>query len=1697
MLAALCALGSQDAPAQERAEVSERPADEQKTLFILLIDVSYTTQVMNSRWNVTEQAVPELVFEGGPPGVVPPVPTFNPNRGDRLAVVFFSLTESTFPDGCRPDTGWRFSFETLFVWRALPDPRPTETELGGYLGEWLEESCLSEAGNRTLSPKSTAEWLAPIFVASHLDTPDGVNDLFDRTVMIVGSNDNFNVEGARELQYFGDYLGVEDADWANVRVGRMQDHFRRVAPAEWRFTADLQGEDYSRLLEGSGPVPGIPNPLRLSVAELDPLGVDPRSLVEFRREHRLDRAAVSNDHVELIDADGAEILIRIRENPRYEPLAIDLAFSAPDGDRWTIGSAAAPARLRIDLDRCGTQREPACSRTGGGLVIDILKAAGVADDGIAPEGFRLEEGRLSFSVTFQFIADIAFGQSFNLMRVRTEPETIDFTPVPVQTVETTLLGWVADWFDRLWGSTPPPADVRLDAAMLAELWRDGDGRLTQELAAQRLLAGQETREFEALVLGGGILAGGVLLVFLACLLLFYHRPFKPHLVWEPADGLRLDFGQPGRSRLLAGRLKIDNRAGVPWFGWLLRNKEQPRRKGALALQAPNLERFGLRLATVGNPHPVGPALGFLPSDTVSERLAIDIQPIVAHEYEYHLFLATEAIADFDCPDRRDPPDPPDPPDPNREPADEATIALTLQARLTWRRKRLHRDMRRPAVRDFNLPLTLKREPAALPAIRYVAADMTAIFDYGESLEVGRFVFESRTRTRFSQPFERRYSLLARRSDAAMLEGGLRLAREVIRLDHETRRLEVPVLLDCDGEHVRNPDASSDTYTIRLVGEATPDSALGPHLVEVRRDVRGPQVKLIVRHRRRQFDIWWPVAGDPMARPYAEPGAETGTGHGADAGADQILSGGRLAFEEPRSIRFKPGDGPKELVRVVVGNTGKAGGGNVRMKWRAELKFADAYEAEEIRLRDDRPLEDMIVFNDELTGAPIPKAFDIPDRADDSAAVFRIDCSRIERLDNARLKTAAADIHLAFTVDDGRDHVFEREVALTVPFTLEELAPPNWLCIDFGTSAIVAALGRGDDVIVLPLQSIDESDEEQVQGERNFGKFDNANLELGNPFLPSYLICNADLRQDRKSAHARPGFPSFAPASLRPGEPSFIGLPATTTQMRELPGRIISSLKSWLGRSAHTVPLPTAVKFEDAEGRVVTDGFIPLDDIMVSTFAALANAYLSDSRHQAGKLVVTCPNTFTPLHRERLKRCVYKAVRQPPLNIRLEDRIELISESDAVAFHYLRRRAREEMPRGEERVLVYDFGAGTLDLTLTKVTWHHGDAVYPEGWQVEGRLGLPVAGNHLDTLLARLIDRLLREQSCVDPDKFTYRYPIVAHAPRGDEADLSNYRIAASDLAVAIKRAKQGDPGRGLPSWDGSAPFMVEVGAQGDPAKVLQIKAAAAFSNLPEDPPHYVPGLFRRDSSVYLAIPASHVHDDPAVQAFIGFVTEEVVQEVLATAGRKSQDVDALVVSGRGALWPGLRERVFRQFPQVDPLRGADATAADLKEAVVRGAIAWQRLRDRLRGGEERPPRLAVLLEDENRLVTEEHWDRPIDLSATESFRLVQCETANPEPERDLKSLRRHFYIDLGDRNYYRAEHWDVGSSLLTVRREQDRNGYTTIRLENADGYGEIIGVKGQAASFEARPPWPIGRLTLEPERKPESKPKPESNPESS
>lgn len=156
-----------------------------------------------------------------------------------------------------------------------------------------------------------------------------------------------------------------------------------------------------------------------------------------------------------------------------------------------------------------------------------------------------------------------------------------------------------------------------------------------------------------------------------------------------------------------------------------------------------------------------------------------------------------------------------------------------------------------------------------------------------------------------------------------------------------------------------------------------------------------------------------------------------------------------------------------------------------------------------------------------------------------------------------------------------------------------------------------------------------------------------------------------------------------------------------------------------------------VKTEQKEKYVTPE---KVASLIVERIIEKVKAYLSESQKEINKVLVTIPANFEHNQRVATRNAVYEVVREEGLSM---NDITIINEPTAAAISY-----GLEQESKESRVLVYDFGGGTFDVSIMKLSNGKIDIIGHDG---DPELG----GISIDKLIAD--DLLKKYQEHYDKD----------------------------------------------------------------------------------------------------------------------------------------------------------------------------------------------------------------------------------------------------------------------------------------------------------------------------------------------------------
>lgn len=356
-------------------------------------------------------------------------------------------------------------------------------------------------------------------------------------------------------------------------------------------------------------------------------------------------------------------------------------------------------------------------------------------------------------------------------------------------------------------------------------------------------------------------------------------------------------------------------------------------------------------------------------------------------------------------------------------------------------------------------------------------------------------------------------------------------------------------------------------------------------------------------------------------------------------------------------------------------------------------------------------------------------------------------------------------------DDNNWKVFKFELKTTV----EGKRPDTWYSVDFGTSAVVAySMKMVNDIPNLSQISLDETKKSLITIQYNDkNMLDDLSQPKG--LIASTLYLNPVTTEDRDQYRLQRVW--FSPTRGMVDHLNQLPCLKTMAGNKEIPKILLSEKETLWG--------------------LVPKG---IEDIMRRTYDQLCRYYLGGEGMQA--LVFTVPNTFTPMQTEMIRKVLLKNVSS------LEKRyLEFISESDAVLCLYLYNRTRilenhkDRLRYGSERVLVFDMGAGTLDLTYAECKFDN-ENKRVKSVEILGRMGVNKAGDYIDYLLGEIVVDLLEKKTTADNNKETKISKLkkmLDLSAENNDSDIQERRTFKDYLCNNVKTILNSSDDKKLPS----------------------------------------------------------------------------------------------------------------------------------------------------------------------------------------------------------------------------------------------------------------------------------------------------------
>lgn len=299
--------------------------------------------------------------------------------------------------------------------------------------------------------------------------------------------------------------------------------------------------------------------------------------------------------------------------------------------------------------------------------------------------------------------------------------------------------------------------------------------------------------------------------------------------------------------------------------------------------------------------------------------------------------------------------------------------------------------------------------------------------------------------------------------------------------------------------------------------------------------------------------------------------------------------------------------------------------------------------------------------------------------------------------------------------------------------------PEWLCVDYGSSATVAVYDG-------QLIDLHQQKKTLISHDPKYRILDHDSLESDSQFLSSDILLN-DIADDNHGDES-----SLSSQQHHPDTYSNLAvcLSPTSKMIANYFSYQLPCLKMLVGRQL----LPNNPNYniryfykQDDTIAHTTAASLPANHpaSLLSVTNIFREAYHELFRYfivpatgdldRINRLVLTYPNTYTPRHLSMIR----DVVRRLFPSIRFDcNGLRFVSESDAVAAYYMHHWSEYHTPKASidtnENILVYDMGAGTLDVSLLQKRSQNGT----HQLQIVGKLGTCKAGNYLDFVIAKII-----------------------------------------------------------------------------------------------------------------------------------------------------------------------------------------------------------------------------------------------------------------------------------------------------------------------------------------------------------------------
>lgn len=351
-------------------------------------------------------------------------------------------------------------------------------------------------------------------------------------------------------------------------------------------------------------------------------------------------------------------------------------------------------------------------------------------------------------------------------------------------------------------------------------------------------------------------------------------------------------------------------------------------------------------------------------------------------------------------------------------------------------------------------------------------------------------------------------------------------------------------------------------------------------------------------------------------------------------------------------------------------------------------------------------EDIHIEGDGIIGLNIPRK-EIRNGEQDILVPIRVEFDKIK--DKSEIKVLFKCKELINDTDSTTNASHNIDCTIVVP--IMEVIVDDWYSLDLGTTGIVVAkwnyeseTGESDGISAIKLS--DYEDALAIERSRNIVssitilKPSSNNDKLGEVIVaPS----TPELKQNAKYV--------LVPTKFMVGQNV---LPFFNIYKMTFPDGLLinGEIYNW-------------------EAKTTEDKVITPKEILTHTYKTIFSKISEDECKRIRKLIITYPNTYTPESLDWLRDMIINSGIFENLS---SNNLHFIPESDSVVAYYVKKSMERETNTASERVVIYDMGAGTLDLSYVKISIEEENGRRFKKSAIEKRIGIPIAGEYFSYLI---------------------------------------------------------------------------------------------------------------------------------------------------------------------------------------------------------------------------------------------------------------------------------------------------------------------------------------------------------------------------